>query len=72
MAAFGTRVRVDQGWSLRSADVRVVPGGGFGQRDQPGIWAEFDSGVLPRAVARRPGLVISSLCTGAIILGRRG
>lgn len=73
-AAFGTRVAVERGWSPRAADVIVVPGGGFRQRDEPGIWPEINKGVLPRALAaaRRPGLTIASLCTGAIILAAAG
>ncbi|MFV2087069.1 DJ-1/PfpI family protein [Micromonospora sp. LOL_021] len=73
-AAFGTRVIVEQDWSPRSADIIVVPGGGFRRPDGPGIWPEIDRGVLPAALAgaARRGLVISSLCTGAIILAAAG
>ncbi|MFY1699704.1 MULTISPECIES: DJ-1/PfpI family protein [unclassified Solwaraspora] len=73
-AAFGTRVVVEHGWSPRSADVVVVPGGGFRRPDGPGIWSEINRGVLPRALAdaRRRGLIISSLCTGAIVLAAAG
>lgn len=73
-AAFGTKVIVEQEWSPRSADIVVVPGGGFRRPDGPGIWSEIDRGVLPAALAgaARRGLVISSLCTGAIILAAAG
>ncbi|WP_033337655.1 DJ-1/PfpI family protein [Catenuloplanes japonicus] len=73
-AAFGTRVAVDHGWRPDEADLLVVPGGGFGRPNDPGIWAEINNGALPAALAaaRRPGLVITSLCTGAIILGAAG
>ncbi|WP_326553161.1 DJ-1/PfpI family protein [Micromonospora sp. NBC_01813] len=73
-AAFGTKVIVERGWSPRSADVIVVPGGGFRRPESPGIWPEIDRGVLPAALAgaQRRGLVISSLCTGAIILAAAG
>lgn len=73
-AAFGTRVRVERGWSPRDADLIVVPGGGFGRPNEPGIWPEINNGDLPRklAAARRPGLTIASLCTGAIILAAAG
>jgi transcriptional regulator GlxA family with amidase domain len=73
-AAFGTAVRVDHGWQPRAADIVVVPGGGFRRPESPGIWPEIDRGVLPRALAaaKRRGLVISSLCTGAIILAAAG
>lgn len=74
VAAFGTRVIVDHGWSPRSADIIVVPGGGFRRPDGPGIWPEINRGVLPAALAQaaRRGLVMSSLCTGAIILAAAG
>ncbi|MDG4765734.1 DJ-1/PfpI family protein [Solwaraspora sp. WMMD406] len=73
-AAFGTKVAVEHGWSPRAADIIVVPGGGFRRPDGPGIWSEINRGVLPRALAdaRRRGLIISSLCTGAIILAAAG
>ncbi|MFY1637942.1 DJ-1/PfpI family protein [Solwaraspora sp. WMMB335] len=73
-AAFGTRIAVEHGWSPGSADVIVVPGGGFRRPDGPGIWSEINRGVLTRALAdaRRRGLIISSLCTGAIILAAAG
>ena len=72
--AYGTIVTVDHGWSPHDADVIVVPGGGFGRPHDPGVWAEINNGVLPRklAKARREGLVITSLCTGAIILAAAG
>ncbi|WP_245854356.1 DJ-1/PfpI family protein [Micromonospora wenchangensis] len=71
-AAFGTRVTVDCGWRPEEADLIVVPGGG--RPGEPGIWAEINSGALPKALAaaRRPGLTITSLCTGAIILAAAG
>ncbi|WP_033337656.1 DJ-1/PfpI family protein [Catenuloplanes japonicus] len=71
-AAFGTEVRVARGWRPEEADVIVVPGGG--RPGEPGIWAEIGGGALPRALAaaRRPGLTVTSLCTGAIILAAGG
>jgi transcriptional regulator GlxA family with amidase domain len=74
VAAFGTTVAVEQGWSPRSADLIVVPGGGFRRPDEPGIWPEINKGDLPRklAAAQRAGLTIASLCTGAIILAAAG
>jgi transcriptional regulator GlxA family with amidase domain len=53
----------------------VVPGGGFENRDTPGVWPEIDRGVLPRALAAaagRPGLTMASVCTGSIILAAAG
>jgi transcriptional regulator GlxA family with amidase domain len=73
-AAFGTKVTVPAGWSPADADVIVVPGGGFGRPDDPGVWAEIRSGVLPRKLraAPRAGLAVTSLCTGAILLAEAG
>ncbi|MEU6579289.1 DJ-1/PfpI family protein [Nocardia sp. NPDC046763] len=73
-AAYGTVVQVTQPWAPQDADVLVVPGGGYTHRDQPGIWAEINRGVLPAslAAASRDGLTITSLCTGAMLLGAAG
>jgi transcriptional regulator GlxA family with amidase domain len=73
-AAFGTRLRADRAWAPEQADVLVVPGGGYARRDQPGVWAEIQRGALPRALARapRPGLTISALCTGVMLLSAAG
>jgi len=73
-ASFGTRIQVRSGWSPADADLIVVPGGGFARPDGPGVWAEIAGGVLPRALATaaRPGLIIASLCTGAILLAEAG
>ncbi|MGX5181624.1 DJ-1/PfpI family protein [Streptomyces avermitilis] len=46
--SFGTRVET-AAWSPHDAALIVVPGGGFGRRDSPGVWAEIDKGQLPSA-----------------------
>jgi len=73
-ASFGTRIQVRSDWSPADADLIVVPGGGFARPDGPGVWAEIATGVLPRALAAaaRPGLIVTSLCTGAILLAEAG
>ncbi|WP_275291420.1 DJ-1/PfpI family protein [Amycolatopsis sp. La24] len=73
-AAYGTKVEVERGWSPQDADVIVVPGGGYGKRKGPGIWAEIDRKVLPDALAAAPrkGLTLASLCTGTLLLGAAG
>lgn len=73
-AAFGTRITVEHPLAPQDADLLVVPGGGFGRPNDPGVWAEINDGALPRALADAPrnGLIISSLCTGAILLGAAG
>ncbi|MBD0709471.1 MULTISPECIES: DJ-1/PfpI family protein [unclassified Streptomyces] len=73
-AAYGTKVRVVHPWAPHKADLLVVPGGGYARRDDPGVWAEIDRGVLPRALAAavRPGLTIGALCTGVMLLSAAG
>ncbi|MER6446780.1 DJ-1/PfpI family protein [Streptomyces venezuelae] len=73
-AAYGTRVEVEHAWSPRTADVLLVPGGGYARRDSPGVWAEIRSGVLPAglAAAVRPGLTVSAVCTGTMLLAAAG
>lgn len=73
-AAFGTRLRADQGWAPEKADLLVVPGGGYARKEAPGVWAEIRRGDLPRALAeaRRPGLTIAALCTGVMLLSAAG
>ncbi len=73
-ALHGTRLTVDEGLRHAEADLLVVPGGGYGQRNGPGIWGEIAKGTIPAALraAPRPGLTISALCTGTILLGEAG
>lgn len=73
-ASYGTKVEVERGWSPQDADLIVVPGGGYGKREGPGIWAEIDRRVLPDALAAAPrkGLTLASLCTGTLLLGAAG
>ena len=73
-AAFGTSITVPAGWSPNEADVIVVPGGGFARRTGPGVWAEIANGDLPRklATAAKNGVLVTSLCTGAILLAEAG
>ncbi|MET9657231.1 DJ-1/PfpI family protein [Streptomyces sp. NPDC006510] len=72
--AYGTVVRGIRPWAPDEADVLVVPGGGYARRDSPGVRAEIDRGTLPRALAAavRPGLTLSALCTGVMLLAAAG
>ncbi|MER5491600.1 DJ-1/PfpI family protein [Streptomyces sp. NPDC002454] len=72
--AFGTRVEVAQGWEPDGTDAIVVPGGGFGDRDGPGIWPEIRGGVLPRKLrtAARRGSTLLGVCTGVVLLHAAG
>ncbi|TCC00331.1 DJ-1/PfpI family protein [Micromonospora zingiberis] len=69
-----TRVKVGKGWSPRQADLLIVPGSGFTGPDRPGVELEINKGHLPRKIASAPrdGLVIASVCTGALLLGAAG
>jgi transcriptional regulator GlxA family with amidase domain len=73
-AAYGSRLCVDHGWAPEEADLLVVPGGGYARREDPGVWAEIRRGSLPRALAAatRPGLTVSALCTGVMLLSSAG
>ncbi|MEU0400560.1 DJ-1/PfpI family protein [Streptomyces sp. NPDC006197] len=73
-AAYGTVVRGIRPWAPEGADLLVVPGGGYARRDSPGVRAEIDRGTLPRALAAavRPGLTVSALCTGVMLLSAAG
>ncbi|MFD7963375.1 DJ-1/PfpI family protein [Streptomyces zaomyceticus] len=73
-AAYGTEVRLEHPWAPERADLLVVPGGGYARRDGPGVWAEIDRGILPRALAAavRPGLTVGALCTGVMLLAAAG
>ncbi|MEU9981877.1 DJ-1/PfpI family protein [Streptomyces sp. NPDC050856] len=59
-------------WSPRSADLILVPGGGYGAGS--GLQREVRRGVLPRALAaaRRPGLVLGAVCSGTMLLSAAG
>lgn len=72
--AYGMSVRGIRPWAPEEADLLVVPGGGYARRDSPGVWAEFDRGVLPRALADapRPGLTVAALCSGVALLSAAG
>lgn len=73
-AGGGTKIDVDKRWSPRNADLLIVPGSGFTGPDRPGVELEINKGDLPRKIAAAPrdGLVIASVCTGALLLGAAG
>lgn len=55
-------------------DVVIVPGGGWFDRSDQGVWAEVQRGQLPPALAarHRAGAVVASVCTGALLLAHAG
>ncbi|MEV0307974.1 DJ-1/PfpI family protein [Nonomuraea fuscirosea] len=74
-ASHGTEIKADGAWAPGTADMILVPGGGTGRdADKPGVAAEIRRGTIPAALraARRPGLVMASVCTGALLLGAAG
>jgi len=73
-AGGGTQVQVPTGWSPHGADLLVVPGSGFTGPDRPGVELEVSRGHLPGkiAAASRDGLLMASVCTGALLLAAAG
>jgi transcriptional regulator GlxA family with amidase domain len=73
-AFYGTKLTVPKGLTPADADLIVVPGGGYGNRNGPGVWGEIIKGTIPAKLraAPRAGLTISSLCTGAFLLAEAG
>ncbi|MGW0433351.1 DJ-1/PfpI family protein [Micromonospora sp. NPDC003197] len=71
-ASSGIEIVVRAPWSPRSADVILVPGGGYGAGS--GVSEQISRGVLPKALAdaRRPGLLLASVCTGTLLLSAAG
>ncbi|WP_055547477.1 DJ-1/PfpI family protein [Streptomyces sp. NBRC 110028] len=72
--AFGTKVVVDKGWEPTEADVLVIPGGGWGKPDGPGIHALRKSPSVLRDLrrAQQSGVVLAGLCTGVLALSAAG
>ncbi|WP_431894279.1 DJ-1/PfpI family protein [Nonomuraea sp. bgisy101] len=66
--AIGMEIVVRDSWDPRSADVLMVPGGGLGEGSA--TYREISRGVLPKALAaaRRPGLIMASVCAGTLLL----
>lgn len=55
-------------------DMVIVPGGGLIDESPVGVLAELRSGEIPAALARlhADGVVVASVCTGAMLLGAAG
>lgn len=68
---YGTTVDVPRGWSPGEADVLVVPGGGYTDRNGPGVHRlNADQGFLRRLKASRALPV--GICTGTMVLSAAG
>ncbi|MEV8593576.1 DJ-1/PfpI family protein [Streptomyces sp. NPDC052012] len=70
--AAGMEIVCRDAFSPRTADVIIVPGGGYGEGSA--VRREIQRGVLPRALkaAPRQGLVLGAVCTGTMLLSAAG
>ena len=73
-AANGLHVRPDGQLGKTRPALVVVPGGGWLTRAPAGAWAEAQHGTLPAKLAQlhRDGVIMSSVCTGAMLLSAAG
>ena len=68
---FGTKVEVPKGWSPQEADVLVVPGGGYRNREGPGVHRLIaDREFLGRLAGVRA--LVAAVCTGTMVLSAAG
>lgn len=58
----------------RVPDLVLVPGGGWTDRDDPGVWAEYQDGAVSERIAalHEAGVTVASVCTGAMLLAAGG
>lgn len=58
----------------RPPDLLIVPGGGWSNRSQQGAWAEAQRGQIPAIIAQmhQTGVLIASVCTGAMLVAAAG
>jgi transcriptional regulator GlxA family with amidase domain len=73
-ASNGLRVQAEGQLAAKRPDIVVVPGGGWMGRSPAGAWAEAQRGALPAKLAQlhRDGVVMASVCTGAMLLAAAG
>jgi len=73
-ASHGLRVQAQGQLGVTRPDIVVVPGGGWITRSSAGAWAEAQRGALPAKLAQlhREGVVMASVCTGAMVLAAAG
>lgn len=55
-------------------DVVIVPGGGWNDRKEAGLWGECQRGELPATLRRlhERGTTVASVCTGGMLLAAAG
>jgi transcriptional regulator GlxA family with amidase domain len=73
-AANGLKVQSEGTLAAKRPDILVVPGGGWITRAPAGAWAEAQRGALTAKIAQlhREGVVMASVCTGAMLLSAAG
>jgi transcriptional regulator GlxA family with amidase domain len=73
-ASNGLRVQAQGQLRAKKPDIVVVPGGGWMGRSAMGAWTEAQRGALPAKLAQlhREGVVMTSVCTGAMLLAAAG
>ena len=73
-AANGLRVQAEGQLAAKRPDILMVPGGGWITRAPEGAWAEAQRGALPTKIAQlhREGVMMASVCTGAMLLSAAG
>jgi len=73
-ASHGLRVQAQAQLGAKRPDIVVVPGGGWITRSAAGAWAEAKRGALPAKLGElhREGVVMTSVCTGALLLAAAG
>lgn len=71
--AHGVQI-VPDGKSRPNADLIIVPGGGWIDRNAQGVRAEVTKGHWPTRIqeAARSGTMLASVCTGAMLLASAG
>jgi transcriptional regulator GlxA family with amidase domain len=73
-ASNGLRVHAEGQLGAKHPNLVVVPGGGWITRSPAGAWTEAKRGALPKKLAElhRKEVVMTSVCTGAMLLAEAG
>lgn len=73
-AALGATVHAEGSLGETDPDVVVVPGGGWNDRADQGVWAEAERGDLGDRLGdlHADGTTLASVCTGGMLLARAG
>ena len=73
VAQHGSRLQVSRTLD-ETANLILVPGGGWVARAKQGAWAEAQRGTIPDALAKlhQQGKLLASVCTGAMLLATAG